>query len=279
MMVDGLGWLHIVRGEPEGALIVLEAARPLLETRGRPARKTGFYRLLASQRASRVGWRSDAEVIDLVRAAVAAAVEGGNEADIAFAIRDIAMFSLFVGDTEEAWRNFETSLSMAERIEDHGLVANSLAGLTISGLRRHDLAAVRSLGPRAVEACERLAIFDSLALAKGGMAWLSWQEGRLQDVVVMAEQAAALFRLPAQGFGPFQWIYLFPLVAAQLAAGRPAEAVAAARQVLDVSQQRLPDELESALASAGAAWDQGEIEAVRDKLAHALRLANELDFF
>jgi hypothetical protein len=27
MMVDGLGWLHIVRGEPEGALTVLEAAR------------------------------------------------------------------------------------------------------------------------------------------------------------------------------------------------------------------------------------------------------------
>ena len=89
------------------------------------------------------------------------------------------------------------------------------------------------------------------------MAWLSWQEGRLQDVVVMAEQAAALFRLPAQGFGPFQWIYLFPLVAAQLAAGRPAEAVAAARQVLDVSQQRLPDELESALASAGAGLGPG----------------------
>ena len=96
----------------------------------------------------------------------------------------------------------------------------------------------------------------------------------------MAEQAAALFGSPAaKRFGQFKWIYLFPLLAAQLGAGRSAEAVTAARQVLDASQQRLPDELESALASASAAWDQGNFEAVRDKLSDALRLANELDFF
>ncbi|MGP8206517.1 MAG: AAA family ATPase [Acidimicrobiales bacterium] len=280
MMVDGLGWLHIVRGEPEGALTVLEAARPLLESRGRPARKTGFYRLLASQRASRDGWRSDAEVISLVRAAAAAAVEGGDQADIAFAVRDIALFSLFVGDLEEARQNFEKSLSMAERIGDQRLAANSLAGLTVTGLRRHDVEGVRSVAPRAIEACERLATFDSLALAKGAMAWLSWQEGRRPDVIVMADEAAAVFGSPAaKGFGPFKWIYLFPLLAAQLGAGRPAEAVAAARQLLDASHQRLPDELESALASACRAWDQGDLGAVGDKLADALRLANEFDFF
>jgi len=50
------------------------------------------------------------------------------------------------------------------------------------------------------------------------------------------------------------WICLWPLIAVRLKAGLLAEAVFASRKLLVPPQQRLPDELESLVESAGAAW-------------------------
>ena len=41
--------------------------------------------------------------------------------------------------------------------------------------------------------------------------------------------------------------------------------------MLDPSQQRFPDELEQMVTSASAAWDDGNADIARDKLAEALR--------
>ena len=74
-------------------------------------------------------------------------------------------------------------------------------------------------------------------------------------------------------------MYLFPLIAARLRAGDTAAAVAAARQILDPSQQLLPDNLVAALESACAAWDGGGTDASAADLAGALDLAHDLNYF
>ena len=56
----------------------------------------------------------------------------------------------------------------------------------------------------------------------------------------------------------YRWVYLFPLLAAHLAAGATAEAVAAARQIIDPSQQWLPDDLTAALSAAVESWGRGD---------------------
>lgn len=58
-----------------------------------------------------------------------------------------------------------------------------------------------------------------------------------------------------------------------------AKAVAAAREVLDPTQQVLPDELTAALEAARAAWERSESAAAAQHLATALTLAHDLDFF
>jgi len=68
-------------------------------------------------------------------------------------------------------------------------------------------------------------------------------------------------------------------MASHLDAGNVAEAVTAGRQLLHPAQQRLPDDLESAVATACQAWDQGEREMSRDKLIAALALAHDLRYF
>ena len=79
--------------------------------------------------------------------------------------------------------------------------------------------------------------------------------------------------------GRHRWVYLFPLIAAQLRARDTAAAVAAARQILDPSQQLLPDDLVAALESACAAWDSGGADTSAADLAEALELAHDLNYF
>ena len=75
------------------------------------------------------------------------------------------------------------------------------------------------------------------------------------------------------------WTYLFPVLAVQLAAGATAEAVAAARWIIDPSQQLLPDDLTSVLAAACASWDQGESARAAEYLSEALDVARDRAYF
>ena len=58
-----------------------------------------------------------------------------------------------------------------------------------------------------------------------------------------------------------------------------AGAVAVGRQLLQPGRLPLPDDLESALDAASRAWDQGQPELSRDRLAAALALARDLRYF
>ena len=176
-------------------------------------------------------------------------------------------------DLEEAREYLERSLAIAERIGEVLLRANSLWALTATALVSHDVEAVRSLAPQVMAAGEAAAALGMVGTAKAYLAWLAWQDGRPKDVVALADEALELWGTTV--FAP-HWLCLWPLIAVHLGAGQVAEAVAAGRQMLEPSQSRPTDELESLLGSACAAWDQGEPEAARAKMAEALELAKDL---
>jgi hypothetical protein len=64
----------------------------------------------------------------------------------------------------------------------------------------------------------------------------------------------------------------------ELRAGQLGAAVVASRQLLVPPQQRLPDELEALVESAGAAWDRGQHERAARRLTAALQLADRLGY-
>jgi hypothetical protein len=70
-----------------------------------------------------------------------------------------------------------------------------------------------------------------------------------------------------------------PLLAAHLRLGDTAAAVAAARQVIDPSQQLLPDDLTAALAAACGSWDQGDEARAAGLLTEALTVARTRAYF
>jgi hypothetical protein len=182
-------------------------------------------------------------------------------------------------EQQEAAEQLEISLGMADRSGDVILRAAALFCLAITALRRHDVPAVRLLGPQAVAAGEVAGLPVFVAAAKACLAWLAWQDQHPDEVVARADEAALLWRTALGSLTFCKWLYLWPLVALRLGGGQVALAVKAGREMLDSSQQRFPDELEEMVTSGCAAWDKGDAKLAREKLTEALQLARELHYF
>jgi hypothetical protein len=200
-----------------------------------------------------------------------------REKDVGYATYFLGWALWLRGELAEARERSERSLAMAERIGETHLRSISLMDLMLTALREHDAESVRGLIPRATAAAR-----DDSSTVTGVMAcqaWLAWQDGHQDEVIRLAGQIAH-FDPARMTFGDrHRWVYLFPLIAARLRAGDTAAAVGAARQILEPSQQLLPDDLMTAIDAACTAWDGGEAAAAAADLAAALDLAHELNYF
>ncbi len=173
------------------------------------------------------------------------------------------------------------ALNLAERIGETVLRDLALMTLTLIALRRHDTATVRALLPLAFEATRAVGTkFDArLAANKAVAAWLAWQDGRPDEVLRLAAEIESLDLTNVGSAAMHKWICLFPVLAVRLAAGATAEAVAAARLIIDPSQQLLPDDLTGVLSAACASWDEGDQARAAQHLTDALDVARARDFF
>ncbi len=277
MMVDGRAALYIMRNEPELGLATLAAARPVLEARGSPARKYSFYVHLAMGRVMRNRYRVEEADIATMRESLAAAAQGDEEKDVGYATFFLGLTLWLQGDLTAAQEHMERALAMAERIGESILLGQSLLGLALTALRRHDAEAVRALTPRAVEAAPHMASSEYLAGAKACLAWLAWQDRRPDDVITLSGQIAELIAGTARLGSYHGLVHGWPLIAVHLEAGHVAAAVAVSRQIPQYVPW-LPGDLESALAEARQAWDQGQAGLAGERLAAAIALARDLSY-
>jgi class 3 adenylate cyclase/tetratricopeptide (TPR) repeat protein len=279
MMVDGRAGLHTMRNEPERALAVLDAVRPVLEASGSPARKYSFYMHLALGRVMQNGYRVDEADIATMRRGLTAAAQGDEEKDVGYATFFLGRVLWLYGDLAAAQEHMERALAMAERIGESILLGQSLLGLALTALRRHDTEAVRALMTQVMATAEAMASYEYMAGAKACLAWLAWQDRHREDVIKLSDEIAELMATTV-GSGFYQGlIYLWPLIAVHLDAGHVAEAVAAGRQLLHAARPRLSGDLESAVEAASTAWDQGRPEVSTERLAAAVALARDLNYF
>jgi tetratricopeptide (TPR) repeat protein len=277
MMIDGRADVHVMRFEPDQALEVLEAARPVLEAHGTPARRYVFDRLYTQQRLIRNRFLVDDDDLARLRGSVRMAERTGEEKDLGYATHFLGWGLWHRGDLPEARRQLQSAYGMAERMGETFLRAVSLQTLTLTALRQHDTEAVRGLLPRAAAAADNA--HTPLTGIMACRAWLAWQDGQPDEVIRLADQIARYEPATVSIIGAHRWVYLFPLIAARLGAGRVDEAVTAARQILDPAQQALPGDLTAALEAAGDAWDRGEPSLAGQHLEAALLLARDLNYF
>jgi tetratricopeptide (TPR) repeat protein len=282
LMVDGRADLHVMRLEADRALAVLERARPVLEARGIPARKSAFYRLWTMQKLQRNRLLVDEEDIASLRASVAFAERTGEDKDVGYTTSFLGWALWLRGDLPEATEELTKALALAERIGETLLRDLALLSLSLTALRRHDVQAVRSLLPQAFAAARDAGRHMGGARVAGGLAvaaWLAWQDGHPDEVMRLAAEVKKYERSALGTSAMYAWVYLFPLLAAHSQAGEMAEAVAAARQIIDPSQQVLPDDLTATLAAACDSWDQGDPAETARYLTEALAVARARAYF
>jgi len=277
MMIDGRADMHVMRFEPDQALAVLEAARPVLEVHGTPARRYVFDRLFTQQRLIRNRFQVDDADLARLYSSLRMAEHTGEKKDLGYATHFLGWGLWMRGDLPEARRQLENAHDMAERMGETFLRAVSLQTLTLTALRQHDTEAVRGLLPRAAAAGENAD--TPLSAVMACRAWLAWQDGQPDEVIRVADQIASYQPSTINIIGAYRWVYLFPLIAVRLGAGSVSEAVTAARQVLDPVQQALPGDLTAALEAASEAWDRGEPGVAGQHLESALRLARDRNYF
>ena len=277
MMIDGRADVHVMRLEPDRALEVLEAARPVLEAHGTPARRYVFDRLYTQQRLIRNRFLVDDADLTRLRSSIQMAEHTGEDKDLGYATHFLGWALWLHGDLPEARRELQRGHDMAERMGETFLRAVSLLWLTLTALRQHDTEEVRVLLPRAAAAVGNAD--TPLAGVLACQAWLAWQDGCPDDVMRLADELVHAELTTVGVAAAFQWVYLFPLIAARLGAGMVKEAVTAARQLLDPAQQALPGDLTAALEAASEAWDHGEPGLAGQHLESALRLARDRDYF
>jgi tetratricopeptide (TPR) repeat protein len=277
LMVDGRACQYTHQNQPERALAVLAAVRPVLEIVGLPATRYSFYLHLVMARVLRNGCQVDEDDLADLRRGLAAAMHSEEEKDAGYATFFVGQFLWLLGDLAQAGEYLERALTMAERIGESILIGKSLLGLALTALRRHDPDGVRALLPRVLAAADAMGNAQYLAGARACQAWLAWQDGRRDDVLSLAGEFGALMG-PTQGpWAYYGLVHLWPLVAAYLDAGDLAAAIAAVRE-LPRHAPPLPPALQQILTAATTAWDPAAPAAARAHLTHALTQARTLNY-
>ena len=121
LMLFGRALVHLHRYELELARADLSQARPVMEATGSPAWRCAYYHFLAIQRAIEHRYRVDEDDLNIGRTAVLAAVEVGDEAEIAHDTNYLGLLLLCHGDLAAAREQLELSLAIADRMGYLGL--------------------------------------------------------------------------------------------------------------------------------------------------------------
>jgi hypothetical protein len=237
---------------------------------------------LTLQKLQRNRLRVDDEDLVSLRASNAFAERTGEEKDVGYSANFLGWALWLRGDLAEAAEELTKALALAERIGETVLRNVAVLTLTLTALRRHDVEAVRALLPQAFAAAKEVGgdigsrVTGSLAAA----AWLAWQDSRPDEVIRLAAEIEERDPSKLGASVMYRWVYLFPLLAARLEVGETGEAVSAARQIIDPSQQVLPDDLTAALATACESWDQDSDPAqTEQRLREALTVARARAYF
>ena len=279
LMIDGRTDLLMHYGQMDEALASLEAARPVLAARGNSSRQYSFYMLRGCHQVLSARLRASDQAVADMRRSVVAARQSRDMKDIGYATSILGWILWLHGDIEEARDNLEDALTIADRIGEVALHAEALAVLTMIALGRHDVAEVRELVTRSVQAAEQFSADYHYTWAKAPLAWLAWHDGRPAEVLRVAAEIESSMARGKPTWTRYSWVYLFPLIAVRLAQSDTERAVASARLLLDWDQDLLPDDVNAELEAACQAWGRGQGDDATAGLVTAMDLARNAGFF
>jgi hypothetical protein len=254
------------------AVELLETLRPLIEQHGTAYQRVRFHIWCALILLRRDRFRPSAATASDLRRALAATQESAFAADVPLITFQLGFLLLWHDELDAAGERLETGLHLAERSGDIALQARCLTYLMLIARRLGREGEVGGRVAQLLGVAAAANLPEYIAAARANQAWLAWRHGHLDGVQTHSQAALALWAGLPFKYG-FEWLALWPLMAAALQRDQLGEAVDAARRLLHPSQQRLPDDLTVALLAASEALVAGQVPQVRDHLDPAIKLA------
>ncbi len=192
--------------------------QPAVERYGAPSQRAVYFQNLSWIEFRRNRQVATAEMVALVKAALTAQQEAGNQAGIPAAQFGVGFALLWSGDPQGAMEPLEIALHLAERTGDVSLQARCLTYLTIAHRQCMQMEETRRDAARSLEVATAAQMPEYVAMAKANQAWLAWRAGDLASVQELGQAALELWhQLPAgHASAPFQWLARWPLIAVAL---------------------------------------------------------------
>jgi tetratricopeptide (TPR) repeat protein len=217
------------------------------------------------------------ETLSYAQRCLEAQQQTGDLSELAYAHFVLGFAWLWYGDLDAAEQEMLSALELAERSGDVTVQSRCLTYLTIVERKRGRIDAVREYVRRSLAVATAGQMLEYLGAAKGNLAWLAWRGGDLDEAHARGQEALDLWRQLMITY-PFHWTALWPIIGVTLAQDQLAEAIDHVRHMLEPTQQRMPDALETILREALHEWDQGRPEQARERLLWAVELAKGLGF-
>ncbi len=265
-LLDALYLQHQVEAMAE----LNKQVRALLDEVGTAVQQVRFYARLGQLAVLQNRFCPRAETIALAQTSLAYAQESGNVPLIARHQFDLGFHFLWQGNLNGAEEMLQQSLASAKEFGNSWLRNLCLVYLTVLYRFQGDSAQIVAYLSPLVEISHQVGTGMYIGVSQANIAWLHYRAGEWQAAQKQAETAVSSW---AKTMYPFQWLAHWLLLAIARRQNRLPEAIAAARAMLDVKQQKLPDEVEAALVTAVSAWEADDEVTVRDGLETAVALA------
>lgn len=184
----------------------------------------------------------------------------------------------FAKQFTEAEEHLLEAARLAEEAGDFGTKLIALANLTTVMRMMGDVARTREESERFLKFARSLGVMnDMTATAIGNLAWVALREGDLAAAKRHGTETVRLMNQFNPGF-PGRWIGGWPIIAVAVAEGDVPRALEYARDLLDPSQQPMPDDVQEAITVAlSAEQDEAQGEPLQ-LLADALEVARTYNY-
>jgi DNA-binding SARP family transcriptional activator len=260
---------------PEAMAKINESIQALLDEVGTAEQQAHYYSRLNQMAFLQNRYRAPSENVALAQKALAYAQESGSIRLIARQQFHLGFHLLWHGDLNDACEMLLLALVTAKELGDSWLQNQCLVYLTILYRIQGNTTQVAAHLPHLVEISQQVGNSLYIGVSQANTAWLHYRAGEWQQALTQAEAAIASW---ADTMYPFQWLAYWPLLATALWLDRPADAVAAARAMLDSKQQQLPDEVDEVLEMAVAVWQSNDETTARSRLETAAELAAQYGY-
>lgn len=262
-----------------GALGELEArfesTREEIERHATPLQRGRLYQYLAMVRFRKERYVLSEATVEISRAAYEAIEEGGNLSEVAYARFGYGFSLMWAGRLEEADAELAAAFALGERIGDVTVQTRCATYLALTARKRGDVRGARRWAERAIDLAAAGGMVEYTASGEAQTAWAAWREGDLAEAERRADRAYELWNQLGGPYLVLAWMPVWPLLGVAWRGGRLDDAIDRARFLLDPERQPMHADVEAPLEAAVAAFDRGDHELARTRLAEAVELARD----